>query len=93
MILVTGATGLAGSGVIREFARQKAPVRALVRDRVKPRAKEWCIPRRMSRWAFVPPPSRRLRAAMPLSCVARWCDRNGAWRSLRTADDLLATRP
>ncbi|EFH81005.1 SDR family oxidoreductase [Ktedonobacter racemifer] len=33
MILVTGATGLSGSAVIREFARQKAPVRALVRNR------------------------------------------------------------
>ena len=35
MILVTGATGLNGSAVIREFARQKAPVRALVRNRAK----------------------------------------------------------
>jgi uncharacterized protein YbjT (DUF2867 family) len=35
MILVTGATGLSGSLVIREFARQQAPVRALVRDRAK----------------------------------------------------------
>jgi uncharacterized protein YbjT (DUF2867 family) len=33
MILVTGATGLSGSLVIREFARQQAPVRALVRNR------------------------------------------------------------
>jgi uncharacterized protein YbjT (DUF2867 family) len=32
MILVTGATGLAGSAVIREFARQHVPVRALVRN-------------------------------------------------------------
>jgi len=31
MILVTGATGLNGSAVIREFARQKESVRALVR--------------------------------------------------------------
>src|ERR1051326_4092281 len=33
MILVTGATGLSGSAVIREFARQQTPVRALVRSR------------------------------------------------------------
>ncbi|GHO69275.1 NAD(P)-dependent oxidoreductase [Ktedonobacter sp. SOSP1-52] len=33
MILVTGATGLSGSAVIHEFAQQKAPVRALVRNR------------------------------------------------------------
>ena len=32
MILVTGASGLTGSAVIREFARQGLPVRALVRD-------------------------------------------------------------
>ena len=38
MILVTGATGLSGSIVIREFARQKTPVRALVRSRAKARA-------------------------------------------------------
>jgi uncharacterized protein YbjT (DUF2867 family) len=35
MILVTGASGLNGSAVIREFARQGAPVRALVRSRDK----------------------------------------------------------
>jgi uncharacterized protein YbjT (DUF2867 family) len=35
MILVTGAAGLSGSIVIQEFARQKMPVRALVRDRAK----------------------------------------------------------
>jgi uncharacterized protein YbjT (DUF2867 family) len=35
MILVTGATGLSGSAMIREFARQRAPVRALVRNRAK----------------------------------------------------------
>jgi uncharacterized protein YbjT (DUF2867 family) len=40
MILVTGANGLAGSAVIREFARQRSPVRALVRSRVKARALE-----------------------------------------------------
>jgi uncharacterized protein YbjT (DUF2867 family) len=40
MILVTGATGLSGSIVIREFARQKAPVRALVRSRAKAAALE-----------------------------------------------------
>jgi uncharacterized protein YbjT (DUF2867 family) len=38
MILVTGATGLNGTAVIREFARHDAPVRALVRDRAKARA-------------------------------------------------------
>ena len=37
MILVTGATGLSGSAVIREFARQAEPVRALVRNRAKAR--------------------------------------------------------
>jgi uncharacterized protein YbjT (DUF2867 family) len=35
MILVTGATGLAGSAVIREFAQQQLPVRALVRNPAK----------------------------------------------------------
>jgi uncharacterized protein YbjT (DUF2867 family) len=35
MILVTGAGGLSGSIVIREFARQKTPVKALVRNRAK----------------------------------------------------------
>jgi uncharacterized protein YbjT (DUF2867 family) len=38
MILITGATGLSGSAVVREFARQKKPVRALVRSRAKARA-------------------------------------------------------
>jgi uncharacterized protein YbjT (DUF2867 family) len=38
MILVTGANGLAGSAVIREFARQQSPVRALVRSRAKAQA-------------------------------------------------------
>lgn len=40
MILVTGATGLNGSAVIREFAQQREPVRALVRNRAKARALE-----------------------------------------------------
>jgi uncharacterized protein YbjT (DUF2867 family) len=35
MILVTGASGLNGSAILREFARQGAPVRALVRARDK----------------------------------------------------------
>ncbi len=35
MILVTGATGMNGSAVIRELVRRKVQVRALVRDRVK----------------------------------------------------------
>jgi uncharacterized protein YbjT (DUF2867 family) len=35
MILVTGATGLSGSAVVREFARQGYPVKALVRSRAK----------------------------------------------------------
>lgn len=35
MILVTGASGLSGSAVMREFARQQYPVRALVRSREK----------------------------------------------------------
>ena len=35
MILVTGAAGLSGSIVVREFARQKTPVRALVRNRAR----------------------------------------------------------
>jgi uncharacterized protein YbjT (DUF2867 family) len=39
-ILVTGATGLSGSAVIREFARNNYPVRALVRSRAKARAFE-----------------------------------------------------
>jgi uncharacterized protein YbjT (DUF2867 family) len=37
-ILVTGASGLAGSAVIREFVRNGYPVRALVRSRAKARA-------------------------------------------------------
>jgi uncharacterized protein YbjT (DUF2867 family) len=32
MILVTGAAGQSGQAVLREFARQRVPVRALVRD-------------------------------------------------------------
>ena len=40
MILVTGANGLAGSAVIREFARQRSPVKALVRNRARARALE-----------------------------------------------------
>jgi uncharacterized protein YbjT (DUF2867 family) len=39
-ILVTGATGLTGSAVIREFVRNRHPVRALVRSRAKARAFE-----------------------------------------------------
>jgi uncharacterized protein YbjT (DUF2867 family) len=39
-ILVTGASGLAGSAVIREFVRFGYPVRALVRNRVAARAFE-----------------------------------------------------
>jgi uncharacterized protein YbjT (DUF2867 family) len=35
MILVTGAAGLSGSAVVREFSRNGVPVRALVRDRSK----------------------------------------------------------
>jgi uncharacterized protein YbjT (DUF2867 family) len=37
VILVTGTTGLSGSAVIREFARQGVPVRALIRDPEKGR--------------------------------------------------------
>jgi uncharacterized protein YbjT (DUF2867 family) len=40
MILVTGATGLSGSAVVREFARQGYPVKALVRSRAKAQALE-----------------------------------------------------
>ena len=40
MILVTGATGVSGSFIIREFARQNTQVRALVRSRAKARAIE-----------------------------------------------------
>jgi nucleoside-diphosphate-sugar epimerase len=40
MIVVTGATGLSGSIVIREFARHKTPLRALVRNRARARALE-----------------------------------------------------
>jgi uncharacterized protein YbjT (DUF2867 family) len=40
MILVTGATGPSGAAVVREFARHKAPVRALVRNGTKARALE-----------------------------------------------------
>ena len=37
-ILVTGASGLAGSAVIREFVRSGRPVRALVRNQANARA-------------------------------------------------------
>ena len=40
MILVTGASGLSGSIVSREFARQNAHVKALVRSRERARALE-----------------------------------------------------
>src|SRR4029453_14369465 len=40
MILVTGASGWSGSAVIREFARRKTPVRALVRSRARARGLE-----------------------------------------------------
>ncbi|GCE09375.1 SDR family oxidoreductase [Dictyobacter aurantiacus] len=40
MILITGANGLAGSAMIREFARQGHPVKALVRSRAKARVLE-----------------------------------------------------
>ena len=40
MILVTGASGLSGSAIIRDFARHHYPVRALVRSREKARALE-----------------------------------------------------
>jgi uncharacterized protein YbjT (DUF2867 family) len=39
-ILVTGATGLAGAAVLREFVRNSHPVRALVRNRAKAQAFE-----------------------------------------------------
>lgn len=35
MILVTGAAGLNGSAIVREFSRNGVPIRALVRDRSK----------------------------------------------------------
>ncbi|HMF97024.1 MAG TPA: NAD(P)H-binding protein [Vicinamibacterales bacterium] len=35
MILVTGAAGLNGSAILREFSRNRVAVRALVRDRSK----------------------------------------------------------
>src|SRR5262249_32819469 len=35
MILVTGAAGLNGSAIVREFSRNSVAVRALVRDRSK----------------------------------------------------------
>lgn len=40
VILVTGAAGRAGSAVIREFARKKYPVRALVRNQEQARTLE-----------------------------------------------------
>ncbi|GHO53242.1 SDR family oxidoreductase [Ktedonobacter robiniae] len=40
MLLVTGASGLSGSAIIREFARQGYPIRALVRNRAKAQALE-----------------------------------------------------
>lgn len=38
MILITGATGLTGSAVVREFTRQGRPARVLVRNPAKARA-------------------------------------------------------
>ena len=38
MILVTGAAGLNGSAIVREFSRNGVPIRALVRDRSKANA-------------------------------------------------------
>ena len=38
MILVTGAGGLNGSAIVREFSRNGVPIRALVRDRSKANA-------------------------------------------------------
>jgi uncharacterized protein YbjT (DUF2867 family) len=35
MLLVTGATGNNGSGIIKRLALQNVPVRATVRDRAK----------------------------------------------------------
>jgi uncharacterized protein YbjT (DUF2867 family) len=35
MILLTGATGIAGSFIVDEFVRQQEPVRVLVRNRKK----------------------------------------------------------
>src|SRR5215475_759408 len=40
MILLTGATGLAGSFITDEFARERVPVRILVRNRAKARGLE-----------------------------------------------------
>src|SRR5215472_12416266 len=40
MILLTGATGLAGSFITDEFVRERVPVRILVRDRAKARGLE-----------------------------------------------------
>jgi len=40
MILVTGAAGLSGSMIVREFAREETRVRALVRSRAKARVLE-----------------------------------------------------
>ena len=40
MILLTGATGLAGSFIANEFVRRREPVRILVRDRAKAAAFE-----------------------------------------------------
>jgi len=40
MLLMTGTTGLSGSIVVREFARQDVPIRALVRSQAKAQALE-----------------------------------------------------
>ena len=40
MILLTGATGSAGSFIANEFVREREPVRILVRDRAKATALE-----------------------------------------------------
>lgn len=42
MILVTGATGLAGSAILDEFVRRREPLRVLVRNRAKLRALQAC---------------------------------------------------
>ena len=40
MILLTGATGLAGSFITDEFVRERVPVRILVRNRAKAKGLE-----------------------------------------------------
>ena len=49
MILLTGATGTAGSFIANEFVRERVPVRILVRNRAKAAGSKKSRPLKLSR--------------------------------------------